>query len=128
LVPAGDKLFPLPPLGTPLGDALHSFGPPTLAPYSPSTMARLNAVARVAVVATAAAAVVAAATPRAVAAADLFPQTPDEYANFVLSSMNESVSPCDDAYKWACDGWIAANPLPPHNRAACEHQGGHVLL
>jgi len=123
LVPAGDKLFPLPPLGTPLGDALHSFGPPTLAPYSPSTMARLNAVARVAVVATAAAAVVAAATPRAVAAADLFPQTPDEYANFVLSSMNESVSPCDDAYKWACDGWIAANPLPPHKDSVSRFYG-----
>jgi len=86
-------------------------------------MARLNAVARVAAVAAAAAAVVAAAAPRVAAAADLFPQTPAEYANFVLSSMNESVSPCDDAYQWACGRWIAANPLPPHKNSVSRFYG-----
>jgi len=58
----------------------------------------------------AAAVTVAAAATRPVdAVKELFPQTPAEVADFVFSSMNASVNPCDDAYTWACGGWDAAN-------------------
>lgn len=39
--------------------------------------------------------------------------TPDAIADAVLSSLNESVDPCQDAYEWACGGWRAANSPPP---------------
>lgn len=55
----------------------------------------------------------AAASTRAAADGAGVPVTPDAIADAVLSSLNESVDPCQDAYEWACGGWRAANPPPP---------------
>lgn len=30
----------------------------------------------------------------------------------VLSKINQSVDPCDNFYRFACDGWIYNNPIP----------------
>lgn len=30
----------------------------------------------------------------------------------VLEAMNKSVDPCDDFYRFACDGWVAKHPIP----------------
>lgn len=30
----------------------------------------------------------------------------------MIESLNKSVEPCDDFYKFACGGWIARNPIP----------------
>ncbi|XP_013420537.1 endothelin-converting enzyme 2 [Lingula anatina] len=36
-----------------------------------------------------------------------------EAASAVLSSMNTSVDPCEDIYRFACEGWMERNPRPP---------------
>lgn len=38
----------------------------------------------------------------------------DDYAyqTVITSSLNISVKPCSDFYAYACDGWIADNPIP----------------
>lgn len=41
------------------------------------------------------------------------PSTADQIADTLLSSLNESVDPCDDAYEWVCGGWRSKNPPPP---------------
>lgn len=41
------------------------------------------------------------------------PLTADQIADTLLSSLNESVDPCDDAYEWVCGGWRSKNPPPP---------------
>ena len=33
-------------------------------------------------------------------------------ATYIKRSMNMSVNPCDNFYKFACDGWIKRNPIP----------------
>uniref|UniRef100_G1NP86 Peptidase M13 N-terminal domain-containing protein n=1 Tax=Meleagris gallopavo TaxID=9103 RepID=G1NP86_MELGA len=35
-----------------------------------------------------------------------------EAAAAVLSKINQSVDPCDNFYRFACDGWIYNNPIP----------------
>lgn len=63
-------------------------------------------------VAAAAVGTAAALAAPATVAADA-PLTADQIADTLLSSPNESVDPCVDAYEWACGGWRAANPPPP---------------
>ncbi|KAK1870023.1 hypothetical protein I4F81_012486 [Pyropia yezoensis] len=56
----------------------------------------------------------AAAAPAAAQRLDV-PRSPVsiDVAESVLSSLDESVDPCVDAYEWACGGWRAANSPPP---------------
>ncbi|KAG8508697.1 Phosphate-regulating neutral endopeptidase PHEX [Galemys pyrenaicus] len=35
-----------------------------------------------------------------------------EAAAAILSKVNLSVNPCDNFFRFACDGWIANNPIP----------------
>ena len=42
----------------------------------------------------------------------------------VLASLNESVEPCDDFYKFACGGWESTNVIPEGTyvcACACAH-------
>ncbi len=35
-----------------------------------------------------------------------------QHSGFDIGSLNRSVDPCVDFYKFSCGGWQAANPLP----------------
>ncbi|OWK63769.1 Phosphate-regulating neutral endopeptidase, partial [Lonchura striata] len=35
-----------------------------------------------------------------------------EAAAGILSKINQSVDPCENFYRFACDGWIYNNPIP----------------
>ena len=36
-------------------------------------------------------------------------------ANYLLESLDESIEPCEDLFKFACGTWLKNNRIPDHN-------------